>query len=146
MPTLASPSLPLGSLDGRSIPIGNSEFDSQGFLLYGNYALDNLYSEKWMPYLGAGIGRAKLNLRVDNSAGSPLVDDSDNVLIYNVRAGVNYPLNKTMLFSIEYNYLSTEKASYTGSTSGLTFQSEFNTYSKTTALSTWLGVWGKDKI
>ncbi len=131
LPTLAS--LPLGVLDGLTIPISGAEFGSKGFLLYGNYDFSYNFTN-WQSYLGAGLGYATLDLRVNNSQGESLVDDSDSVFIYNVRFGANYPLNKQMLFGIEYNYLKAKEPNYMGSSSGLSFSSEFNTNSISTSL------------
>ena len=125
IPTLGSSPQPLGSLDGSSIVINDGEFSIQGILFNTNYDLTNLRFANWTPYVGAGIGRAQIKLKVRN-----LVNGKDNKFIYAFRAGASYQLDviDNTILNVEYAYLNADKPTYTGSNSALDFNSEFKTH------------------
>lgn len=55
------------------------------------------------PYLGGGVGAARVSL-TDVVAAGGTVDDADTVLAWQVAVGVDFPLSDTMALSLEYRY------------------------------------------
>jgi OOP family OmpA-OmpF porin len=79
------------------------------------------------PYIGAGIGGARLNLdNVNVGGGLGRIDDSDMVWAYQGIAGVSTPITNNLSLSLDYRYLSTfEDPSYATST-GRTASGEYS--------------------
>ncbi len=79
------------------------------------------------PYIGAGLGGARLNLEnVVTGTGLGTIDDSDMVFAYQGIAGVSAPITNNLTVSLDYRYLSTfEDPTYRTST-GINAASEYS--------------------
>jgi len=62
------------------------------------------------PYLGAGIGVARVSLDGYTSSGTLIVDDSDTVFAGQLSAGVLYALNEQVSLDLGYRYMMTGDA------------------------------------
>lgn len=90
-----------------------SDIDTIGGLAAGGEAevwaaMANLYygidtGSAVTPYLGGGVGAARVSL-TDGVAAGGTVDDADTALAWQAAVGVDYPLSETMTLSFEYRY------------------------------------------
>ena len=110
----------------------NSDIDNGGGhdsalfgLVSGYYDFD--LGQSWKPYLGGGVGYADVNMD-GTPAGTFAVDDSDEVPIWALAAGVGYDLNpRTTLFA-GYRYIAAiEEPSFTNS-AGQSFDLDYSTH------------------
>jgi outer membrane protein OmpA-like peptidoglycan-associated protein len=80
--------------------------DSAAFMVNGYY--DFLNSSQWTPYLGAGIGAARVTINdVGLTAGGPTFSGNDWQFAYQGIAGVRYTFNPTWSASLDYRYFAT---------------------------------------
>lgn len=93
---------------------------SLSFMANGQYEF--LPQEKWHPFVGAGIGMARVTARWSEN-GSTIVDDSDWVFAYQVFTGIGYDLNKAWQVKAQYRYFATEDVEL-GSSSNSKFSAE----------------------
>ena len=84
--------------------------DTDAITILGNIVYDFLPDARFNPYIGAGIGAARVNFDSHNRAGTAFVDDSDWVLAYQGILGINYKLAPRTLISLDYRYLGTSDA------------------------------------
>lgn len=89
--------------------------DTDAITILGNVVYDFLPDARINPYIGAGIGAARVNFDSHRRAGAAFVDDSDWVLAYQGILGVNYKLAPQTLISLDYRYLGTSDADVTTS-------------------------------
>lgn len=82
---------------------------SEGLFFMANGFYDFKNSSQFTPYLGAGLGFAKLDIE-EKIAGKKLVDDSDTVFAYQALVGVSYDINKNNSVSLGYRYVETADA------------------------------------
>lgn len=59
------------------------------------------------PYLGAGLGAARVDYRL-KTIGRATVDDHDNVAAYQLMAGFNFALTERVSLDTEYRYFATD--------------------------------------
>lgn len=85
-------------------------------MVNGYYDLDT--GGPWKPYLGAGIGYAKVSMDFSQKSGEKLVDDSDNVFAYQAMVGVGYEVSASTTIYGGYKYFATEDASIIDSSGG----------------------------
>ncbi|MFZ4762632.1 MAG: outer membrane protein [Alphaproteobacteria bacterium] len=80
------------------------------------YAMANIIHDfhtgsKFTPYLGAGLGIARVDASGFGVSAIPAVlSDKDNALAYQAIAGVSYQLNNKTALTLDYRYFATEKA------------------------------------
>lgn len=84
------------------------DFKTQAFMLNGYY--DIATGSPWIPYFGAGIGWAKLDL---NSPGLPF-SDNDDVFAYQLMGGLGYAVNDQLTLDIQYRFMGTGDAEIQG--------------------------------
>ncbi|PNU20893.1 hypothetical protein C2E25_04695 [Geothermobacter hydrogeniphilus] len=82
----------------------------------------------WTPYFGAGLGVASISLDTVTVAGSPLADDDDLVLAYQVGLGVDYAINPRWKLDLGYRYFGTTSPSFKDAT-GEEFDGEYDNHS-----------------
>lgn len=79
---------------------------SFGFMANGWYDVDT--GTKWVPFVGAGLGVAKINIDVESVAGVAVVyDESDTVFAYQVGAGIGYKVTPTVTVNLAYRFFGT---------------------------------------
>lgn len=80
----------------------NGDVKALTLMLNGYYDFCN--TTPFTPYLGAGIGMA----RIDGSSDELGWDDSDNVFAYQLMVGAAYALSKQLSVELEYRYVGTQ--------------------------------------
>ncbi len=77
-----------------------------GFMANGWYDMDT--GTPWVPFVGAGLGIAKINIDIESVAGIPTIyDESDTVFAFQVGAGVGYKVTPTTTVSLSYRFFGT---------------------------------------
>ncbi len=64
-----------------------------------------------VPYVGAGIGVAKISVNDVSAPGFTVTNDSDNVLAWQFKAGVSYPVSKRTDVTFGYRFFDTRRLS-----------------------------------
>jgi len=67
------------------------------------------------PYIGGGVGYARVSLNNYRGAGATFLDDNDGVFAYQGMAGVSYDINPCWSANVEYRYLGGNDAHVTTS-------------------------------
>jgi len=93
----------------------------------------NSYGERrnvgpWTPYVGAGLGVASVSLDSLTVGGSPLADDDDLVLAYQVGVGVDYEFSSRWNIDFGYRYFGTTSPTFRDA-SGEEFDGEYDCHS-----------------
>ncbi len=81
--------------------------DVSSFAVMANAYYDIYLSERWLSYLGVGIGGARISVDEASVAGIPIGSDEDTVFAYQFIVGFGYAVNPVMLLSIDYRYFAT---------------------------------------
>ncbi len=104
-------------IDSRSgfpsvVPPGgeNASGNINTLAFMGNVYYDFLPLNQFHPYVGAGVGAARLSLDSIGVAGFPLVDDSDVAFAYQGILGISYTINTNWSTSLDYRYFGTTGA------------------------------------
>ena len=84
------------------------DFKLQAFMFNGYYDVQT--NSPWTPYVGGGIGWAKLDL---NTPGLP-TSDYDDTLAYQVMGGVAYAVTSQLSLDAQYRFTGTGDASIKG--------------------------------
>ena len=128
----------LGTLELTNTPTGKTktagEFSALTLMLNAYYDVD--LGSNLMPYLGGGLGMARLSsgrkLGEGAASGRILVDDDDYVFAYQVGAGLGYRISNGLIggngltVSLDYRYLaSLEDPKFKGALTGNFVESEF---------------------
>lgn len=95
--------------------------------LMTNASLYFLPKRSWHPFVGVGVGMARIDAEW-RSNGGKLVDDSDLVFAYQGFAGVSYDVAKNWELSAQYRYFATEDPELTD-TDGGKFTGEYSSHS-----------------
>lgn len=115
----------VGSLNGLSGSPSSGNSHALSFMANGYYDID-LPGTPLKPYIGGGIGFARVSADNVRFGGASLVDDSDVVFAYQVGAGLTYPLTAQTSAFVDYRYFATEDPTFTDAVGGR-IQSEFKT-------------------
>jgi opacity protein-like surface antigen len=91
-------------------------------MLNGFYQLPIDFPVK--PYVGAGVGWARVDLEAKVS-GSEVVDDDDLVFAYQAMAGVTYEINPAIAIGAGYVYFATDDPNFHTKNGGRGFDSEY---------------------
>ena len=104
------------------------EFNTEGsmsalsFMANGYYDFD--VGMKIKPYIGAGIGVARVSANDVRVNGVQLVDDSDAVFAYQAIGGLGYSLTENLTAFVEYRYFATLDPTF-NATGGGNYDSQF---------------------
>ncbi|MGE0095346.1 MAG: outer membrane protein [Alphaproteobacteria bacterium] len=104
------------------------EFNTEGsmsalsFMANGYYDFD--VGMKIKPYIGGGIGVARVSANDLRFNGSQLADDSDAVFAYQAIGGLGYDLTQNLTAFVEYRYFATLDPTF-NATSGGDYESQF---------------------
>ena len=103
-------------------------FSMLAFMANVDYDFD--MGSPWKPYVGGGIGVARISLDAESASGSSFVDDSDTVFAYQVGAGIGYefplPEGRSVTVSLDYRYFGTQTPTFTGDVTGGEFDATIN--------------------
>lgn len=87
------------------------DVSSFGFMANGYYDFDT--GGKWVPFLMAGIGGARLNLDVTSVASvATTYDESDTVFAYQVGAGIGYKFTPSTIANLSYRFFGTSDPTF----------------------------------
>lgn len=113
-----------GSLTGASTdPTGN--ISALSAMLNGIF--DLLPARRFTPYLGAGIGVARLSLSNFAVGGTTVTDGTDTQFAYQGIAGVSFALTPRIALALDYRYFATTDPSFRDS-SGVPFRTQYHTH------------------
>ena len=84
------------------------DFKVQSLMVNGYYDIDT--GSAWIPFVGAGIGWAKVDL---NTPALPL-GDNDDVFAYQIMAGVAYAISDQLFVDAQYRFFGTQDATIQG--------------------------------
>ncbi len=77
-----------------------------GFMANGWY--DFATGTPWVPFVGAGVGGAKINIDIESIGGLAFgYDESDTVLAYQAGAGLGYKVTPKTTVSLSYRFFGT---------------------------------------
>ncbi len=87
------------------------DISSLGFMANGFYDFDT--GGPWVPFVGAGIGGARLNIDIKSVAGVATVyDQSDTVFAYQAAAGIGYKFTPKIMATLSYRYFVTSDPTF----------------------------------
>ncbi len=93
----------------------NGDTSSLALLLNGYYDFKN--KSAFTPFIGGGIGIAKVNMSDVTLFGLPIgSSDDDTVFAYQVGAGVSYAVNEKVSIDVKYRYFATSDPEFGTST------------------------------
>ncbi len=82
------------------------DVSSLGFMANGYYDFDT--GGPWVPFVGAGIGGARLNVDITSVAGvATIYDESDTVFAYQAGAGIGYKFTPKIMANLSYRFFGT---------------------------------------
>jgi opacity protein-like surface antigen len=95
------------TFSGIAVPLTmKGDISTLGFMINGWYDFDT--GTKWVPFIGGGVGIAKVNIDVESILGvATTYDESDTVLAYQFGAGIGYKLTPTVTANLSYRYFGT---------------------------------------
>lgn len=94
-------------------------------LASGYYDFD--LGQSWKPYLGGGVGYADVRLNGTPGA-NPSIDDSDEVPVWALAAGVGYDLNERTTLFAGYRYLAAFEDPDMTNSAGQSFDIDYATH------------------
>jgi OOP family OmpA-OmpF porin len=106
----------------RSNPLDQVKFVEGSFKGGGNVTVDSLLvnafgvlhsDSRWSPYLGAGVGAARIEASDLTVTGQPLSNSSAFVLAYQLGAGVDYALTDHLNLDLGYRLFSSSNPKFT---------------------------------
>ena len=112
------------SLNGLETPAAGNE---TALSVMANVWYDINTGTPVTPYVGGGIGVARITLDNLRVAGITIVDDHDNVFAYQLGAGVAYAVSQQVSLTLDYRFFQTADAEFTDIAGD--FKSEFTNHS-----------------
>ena len=100
---------PLG--DTTDVSGFDNAYTGFGNLWYDFKAPTGLFSTVH-PYIGGGVGVARVGLRNLKVGGSPIINDFDTVFAYQGGAGVGFDLTRNLTASVDLRYVESLRGSY----------------------------------
>ncbi len=94
--------------EGANTLSGNSETKSQSVMINGYFDFNTVTA--WTPYIGAGIGYARLkntigvNANIGGESYSGSISKSGNNFAWNMGAGISYAVNRDVDIDLSYRY------------------------------------------
>ena len=82
----------------------------------------------WAPYLGAGIGAARITADDLEVSGQPLADDDKVVVAYQLGIGVDFPLTQSLILDLGYRFFGTARPEFTAA-DGSKFKTRYLSHS-----------------
>lgn len=87
---------------------------------YGEYA----NGTRWTPYVGVGVGVAMISLSGVEVGGTPVADDEDTVLAYQLGCGVSFAIFTALELDLGYRFFGTSRPEFKD-VDGVAFKSEY---------------------
>jgi len=121
----------------RSNPLDEVKFVEGSVQGDGDVTADSLlvnfigvYHDKsrWSPYVGAGIGAARIEASALEVTGQPLSNDSDIVFAYQLLAGLEYAMTDSLSLDLGYRYFSSSQPKFSEA-NGQVFEMDYLSHS-----------------
>lgn len=112
-----------GDIDSISGAAGTG--DIEALSLMANAFYDIKINSKFEPYVGAGLGFARVSADGASPISTTSVDDDDYSYALQAAAGVAYPLNERLKLTLDYRFLSVQDLNYT-TASGVGVEADYN--------------------
>ncbi len=100
------------SVPGASVPV-TGDGSILAYMANGYYDFKTNPRSRMSAYIGGGVGGAKVSVNDLTFMGAPLLDDSDTVFAYQVKAGVAYEFTEILVGTVGYRYFATNDADVT---------------------------------
>ncbi len=110
----------LGSFDA------DGDVSALGFMANAWYDFDT--GSPWKPFIGGGVGTARISLNDISSSTISLADDEDQVFAYQAGAGIGYELTPTVIVSLGYRFFGTSDPEFTAVNGTTTFDGEYRSH------------------
>lgn len=118
--------IPTQVVPGTSVSINaDGDVSALSFMVNGYFDWQN--PSPLTPYLGAGIGFARVSMNDLKVEGVRLVDDSDTVFAYQLAAGVGWEFMPNLTLDLGYRYFATADPEFRD-VEGDTFESEYKSH------------------
>lgn len=95
--------------------------------LMANLIYDFNLNSRFMPYIGAGAGMARVDFDGVRPVGGVRIDDEDDVFAYQGIAGVSYWLSDALELALEYRYFATQDPDLR-TAAGVNVESEYSNH------------------
>lgn len=122
--------LGVGSLDGLSLS-ADGNVSALGFMANAFY--DFRLGNSVKPYVGGGVGLARLSINDVAVLGVTIVDDDDTVFAYQVSGGVGFEVTPATTIFLDYRYFATADPSFSDVLGG-GFNSEYASHNVSVGL------------
>lgn len=106
---------------------GGANGDVQSWSLMGNVLYDFNVSGSFTPYIGAGLGIAKLDVDGASPSTGVTINDDDTAFAWQGMAGVAYHVNDRIRLTLGYRYFSVPDADF-NSSAGTRFESDYSSH------------------
>jgi OOP family OmpA-OmpF porin len=103
---------------------GGTTGDVSAWSFMGNAVYDFNLSGPLQPYIGAGLGVARLDASGASQAAGVNINDTDTAFAWQAMVGVAYALNENMKLTLGYRYFAVPDASFSSS-AGTSFDSDY---------------------
>jgi len=114
---------------------GTASGEARAWSLMANGFYDIDVGGSVKPYVGAGVGVARIDLDGISQGGTALADDRDDVLAFQAMAGLRVPLSDSLSADLGYRFLATQNPTFT-SVGGTGFSGRYRSHAVTVGL-TW---------
>ncbi|MDO3377331.1 outer membrane protein [Geoalkalibacter halelectricus] len=104
---------------------GGGDTSALSFMVNGYFDIHN--QSAFTPYLGAGIGLARVSANDWKAEGEKIVDDSDTVFAYQLGAGVGWEFMPNLTLDLGYRYFATADPEFRD-VDGDKFESEYKSH------------------
>ncbi len=99
--------------------------------VWANAFYDLDLQSAWQPYIGGGLGFARVSIDAKSEAtNSSLSDDEDTVFAYQIGAGLGYAFSRSqersLSATLDWRYFSCDDATFKGDVTGVKFDSEID--------------------
>jgi OmpA-OmpF porin, OOP family len=113
------------SVDSAGAASGNGRLRSNAFMFNALY--DFNIAGPWTPFIGAGVGGARVKSDSVRPIAGTVVDDRDTAFAWQATAGVSYAMSQRMDLTMAYRYFSVPWVDYR-TQSGLAVDSDYSTH------------------
>jgi opacity protein-like surface antigen len=98
----------LDEITATVFPAVSIDGDVTSMALMGNFFVDFTPGSAISPFIGGGIGAAKVEYELDSILGIPLnISDDDTVFAYQAALGVAFTISETAKLDLSYRYFAT---------------------------------------
>jgi opacity protein-like surface antigen len=119
--------LTVGSLKFTSLGSLDVDGDASSLGLMGNVWYDFDTGSKWLPFIGGGIGVARVDSDIDSIGGVSVgFSEDDTVFAYQVGAGIGYQISDNAVATLGYRFYGTDDPEF--ESGGVTDKTEYQSH------------------